>query len=296
MTTRERLIELLEKLAAKEGHTPSTLDGVQFFRSDQPTARVPVVYEPRIVIVGQGRKRGFLGGQVFTFDAYNYLVLSVPLPFECEAVEASPEKPLLGVTVRVSPSTLGELLLEMDEDPMLEGRAPQGIYSTRLTDDLSGAAVRLLESLQSRTDSRILGPQIVREITYLVLRGEQGGALRALAARHGHFSRIARVLTRIHTDYARAIDIETLANDAHMSVSTFHHNFKAVTSTSPMQYVKSIRLHNARMLMALEGLSAAAAAGRVGYESASQFSREFKRFFGNPPAVEAMRMRARGFE
>ena len=218
----------------------------------------------------------------------------MPLPFECETLEASPEKPLLGLAVQVTPASLAELLTEMDEDVPVAGEVPQGIYSTPLTEELGNAAIRLLECLQSPLESRILGPQIVREITYRVLCGEQGGALRAVAHRHTQFSHIARALRLIHSEYPRSIDVETMAREAHMSISTFHHNFKAVTSTSPLQYVKSIRLHRARILMAQDGLNAGTAAGRVGYESASQFSREFKRFFGNSPADEAARLRAKG--
>lgn len=291
MTEKERLVELLGTLATEEGFTPSRLKGVEFVRADSPVSRHPVIYEPGVAIIGQGRKQGYLGGQIYTYDAYNYLVLSVPLPFECETVEASPEKPLLGVVVRVSPSSLGELLMEMDEDIPAGNPMPQGIYSTPLTDELTGAAVRLLECLRSPADSRILGPQIVREITYRVLCGEQGASLRAVAQRHSHFSHIARVLRLIHAGYADPIDVETMAREAHMSVSTFHHNFKAVTSSTPIQYVKSIRLHQARILMTQEGLNAGTAANRVGYESASQFSREFKRFFGKSPADEAARLR-----
>ncbi len=141
-----------------------------------------MIYDQSIVIVGQGRKKGYLGDQVYTYDAYNYLVLAAPLPFECET-EANPEEPLLAVSIRVSSAALGELLVDMDDDPAHAGPVPRGIYSTPLTDELISATVRLLECLCSPMDRRILGPQIVREITYRVLCGEQGGALRALATR-----------------------------------------------------------------------------------------------------------------
>lgn len=288
---KRRLVELLGIMATKEGFSPSTLDGVQFVRSSRSRPRAPIVYNPSIIIVGQGRKIGYLGGQIYTYDPYNYLVLSVPLPFECETV-GSPEEPLLAVSIHVDPASLGELLTEMGEGHASRGPVPLGIYSTELTDELIGATVRLLECLQSPADSSILGPQIVREITYRVLRGEQGEALRAVAARHGRFSQIARVLRRIHLEYERGLDVDALAKEANMSVSTFHHNFKAVTSSSPLQYLKSIRLHKARMLMVQDGLNANTAASRVGYESASQFSREFKRFFGKTPADETAKMRA----
>lgn len=185
---------------------------------------------------------------------------------------------------------LGELLMEMEDD-----RAPpemvRGLYATPLTEDLDCAAVRLLECLQSPMDARILGPGIVREITYHVLRGEQGGALRAVAARHSRFGQIARVLRRVHQEYNKELDVESLAREANMSVSSFHHNFKAVTSTSPVQYLKSIRLHKARALMLQGDHNASTAASRVGYSSLSQFSREFKRYFGNSPSNDTAQIR-----
>jgi AraC-like DNA-binding protein len=285
-----RLVELLGQLAKGEGMSPSIVDGVRFMRATQTTRRHPVVYEPGIFIIAQGRKRGFLGGQVYQYDSKNYLVTSVPMPFECETI-GTPEKPLLGLSVRVDPATIAELLLEMDDAPNTRIAIPRGIFATPLNEGLCDAATRLLECLASPADARILGPQIVREITYRVLRGPQGDALRAVAARHSHFGQIARALRRMHNDYSDSLDVETLARESGMSVSTFHHNFKAVTSSSPLQYLKAIRLHKARMLMVHEGLGAGVAAGQVGYESPSQFSREFKRFFGSSPADEAARLR-----
>lgn len=285
-----RLVELLGQLAKGEGMSPSIVDGVRYMRATQTMRRHPVVYEPGIFIIAQGRKRGFLGGQVYQYDPKNYLVTSVPMPFECETI-GTPEKPLLGLSVRVDPATIAELLLEMDDAPNRRIAIPRGIFATPLNEGLCDAATRLLECLGSPADARILGPQIVREITYRVLRGPQGDALRAVAARHSHFGQIARALRRMHNDYSDSLDVETLARESGMSVSTFHHNFKAVTSSSPLQYLKAIRLHKARMLMVHEGLGAGVAAGQVGYESPSQFSREFKRFFGSSPADEAARLR-----
>jgi AraC-like DNA-binding protein len=292
-TGKGKMVELLGELAIKEGFSPSKLTGVKFIRSNKPFPRMPVVYEPSIVIVGQGRKIGYLGDQVYIYDPFNYLVLSVPLPFECET-QATPEEPYLAVSVQVDPVTVGELLIEMDDDGVAGRAVPLGICSTPLTDELISATVRLLECLKTPLDSRILGPHIVREIIYRALYGEQGGALRALAVRHSRFSQIARVLRRIHTEYDKELDIEFLAGEANMSISTFHHNFKSVTSESPLRYLKSIRLHKALMLMLRDGLNASAAAGKVGYESASQFSRELNRYFGNSPADEAAKLRGLG--
>jgi AraC-like DNA-binding protein len=289
---RSRLAELLDALAVREGTHPTSVPGVNLTRTSYSTPRRPVIYQPGIVIIGQGRKRGYLGDEVFHYGPDAYLALSVPLPFECES-DASADEPLLALTVAVEPTTLGEMLIDLDEPTRCDGAVPRGIDATPLTSELSGAAVRLLECLRSPVDSRILGPQTVREIVYRVLRGEQGGALRAVACRNDQFMRIARVLRHIHAEYARPLSTEELARRAGMSVSTFHHNFKAVTATSPLQYVKSIRLHRARLLMVHAGHSASTAAAEVGYESASQFGREFKRFFGASPGEEAASVRAR---
>jgi AraC-like DNA-binding protein len=290
LALNRRLTALLDSLATVEGTSASALPGVDLMRVSRPIPRCPVLYEPGIVIVGQGRKRGFLGNQVFTYDAHNYLVLSVPLPFECET-EASADVPLLAARIRVDLATLAELLMKIGESPAPGSASiPQGIYSTKLDGKLSEAVVRLLECASDPVEARILGPQIVREIIYRVVRGEQGGALRAAAALHSRFNQVSRALERIHTQYARPLTVEDLAGTAAMSASAFHQNFKAVTSTSPLQYLKTIRLHKALMLMVHEGLRAGVAADRVGYESPSQFSREFKRLFGRGPMEETQRL------
>jgi AraC-like DNA-binding protein len=285
----QRMTTILRELASQEGFRPTAIAGVQLMRATQPIPRRPVLYEPGIFIIGQGRKRGYLGNQVYTYDAHNYLVLSVPLAFECET-EASPELPLLGVSIRVELGLLAELLMQMGGSHPQPAAIPQGIYSTRLGAKLSEAAVRLLECLTDAAEARILGPQIVREITYRVLCGEQGGALRAAAALHSRFAQVNRALERIHTEYAHPLTVDNLADTAGMSPSAFHQNFKTVTSTSPLQYLKTIRLHKALMLMVHEGMRAGIAAERVGYESSSQFSREFRRLFGKSPVEETTRI------
>jgi AraC-like DNA-binding protein len=286
-----RMTECLISLATGEGVRPSILDGVKLMRANRSIPRTPVLYEPSIVIVGQGRKRGHLGGRVYTYDPHNYLVLSVPMPFECET-EIGPHGPMLAVSIRVDLAVLSELLMKMDRRSMASDESDTyGMYSTPLDLSLSEATVRLLECLSCPTEAQILGPQIVREITYRVLCGPRGGSLRALIAINGRLSHIQRALEHMHAKYAEVIDVARLAEETGMSVSAFHHNFKAVTATSPLQYLKTIRLHKARMLMAVEGLSAGGAADRTGYQSASQFSREFKRFFGATPQAEATLMR-----
>lgn len=280
------LAELLKTLTSADGHNESGVTGVRLFRSGTSIPRGPMIYEPSIIIVAQGQKIVHLGDETYTYDSNNYLVLSVPLPLECET-DATPEEPVLGVTISVDAAAVSELLLEMDDSALLSGSVPRGVYSTPLTDEMVDATARLLKILSNPLDARILGPQIVREIIYHVLCGEQGGALRSLANRHSRFSQIAKILKRMHSDFGADIAIESLADEANMSVSSFHSNFKAVTGASPLQYLKRIRLHKARKFIVQDGVSVGAAAGNVGYESVSQFSREFKRYFGHTPTDAA---------
>jgi AraC-like DNA-binding protein len=288
----KRLATLLNEVAAHEGIHQTLVDGVRVARHSKSLRRTPVVYQPLIAVVGQGRKRSYLGDEVYVYDPFSYLVLSVPLPVECEW-DASPEEPVLVIAINIEPNMLGEIVLEMDEPLPPVGPTPRGISTNAMSEELSGAVIRLLECLKCPLDSRMLGRQMVREIVYRVLRGEQGGSLRALASREEHFTRIARVLKDIHTECAKPFTVEGLAKRAGMSVAAFHHNFKLVAASSPLQYLKRIRLDRARRLMALDGYNASTAARAVGYESPSQFCREFKRLFGMTPVEEAERTRAR---
>ncbi len=282
---RRKMIELLKSCLPQEGINESLVKGVRLFRIDSASPRTPKSYEPQIIIMAQGRKNVFLGDSVFTYDPSHYLVLSVPLPIECEAI-AAPGEPILGFSITVDPLIIGEILLEMDDTPHQAESLPKGIYGAPMTDLIADSAIRLLQTLSSAKDRRILGPMIVREIIYRVLCGENGGALQALAYRNRRFFQIARVLNVIHESYDDDLDVKTLASEAGMSVSTFHTSFKAVTNASPLQYIKNVRLHKARVLMTREGLNAYSAALRVGYESPSQFNREYKRFFGITPAKD----------
>lgn len=277
-------VELLDQHATQVGVNQTPLPEVSSFRVVKPSPRQPVVYEPAIVIVGQGGKRGYVGEQTYTYDAYNYLVLSVPLPFECEIYDASPESPLLGLRILVDALALNDLLIDMGEPPSrTSGDIPKSIYSTPLNDTLIEACIRLVKVLSDPAEAKILGPQILREIYYRVLCGDRGETLRAAANHNSRVAQIAKVLNMIHQQYDQPLDIDTMARAANMSPSTLHHNFKAVTDCSPLQYLKSIRLHQARNLLARGGINASTAAMKVGYVSPSQFSREFKRLFGAPP-------------
>ena len=287
-----QLADLLGRIATEDGLRPTLVDDVEVFRASESMPRTPIVYQPRILIVGQGRKRAYLGGEEYVYNPNRYLLLSVPLPADCET-EASPEEPLLLLAIHVEQAMVGEMMLELAESLPSPTATPVGIASTPMTDEMASAVIRLLVCLQSPSDSRILGRQIVREVVYRVLQGEHGSSLRALASRDEHFARIARVLLQIHADYATPMSVEDLAKSAAMSVAAFHHYFKLVTSSTPLQYIKRMRLDQARLLMIHEGYNASTAAVAVGYESPSQFSREYKRLYGTTPTDDAEQTRAR---
>lgn len=280
-----RMVELLNSLVPEE-KVISLLDNkIDLFRISNSSPRTPLIYEPRIFILAQGQKKIFIGSDEYCYDSMNYLVSSVPLPLECETT-AAPEKPMLGLSIYVDPVTIGELLLEMDENVKLNTTIPKGIFASALTNDLINATIRLLEALSSEKDKIVLAPMFVKEIIYRVLRDENGAALRALAYRNQRFFQIARILNKIHESYSEEFNLSALALEAGMSVSTFHSSFKSVTNISPLQYIKNVRLTKARLLMLQEGINAHTAALHVGYESPSQFSREYKRFFGVTPGKD----------
>ncbi len=285
-----QLTQQIKRLKSNENALASLLPDIRLLHGTQPGTRTPVMYQPGIVILFSGHKIGYINERVFRYDANEYLLLTVPLPFECETF-ATPEIPLAGIRVNVDILQLQELLMDIGEDEHFQpAMAASGINSATLSDEILCAVERLLDVMERPLDARILGKQIVREILYHVLTGPRGGALLALVSRQTHFSLISRVLKRIESQYTENLSVDQLAAEANMSVSAFHHNFKS-TSTSPLQYLKTYRLHRARMLMIHDGMKASAAAMRVGYESASQFSREFKRYFGVTPGEDAARIR-----
>jgi AraC-like DNA-binding protein len=287
----ERMVALMKQLAPGEGYTLSPLADVRFIRSNQgTTTRSQAMYEPCICIVVQGRKHAYLGDEEFVFDARHYLVVSVPMPFT-GTTEASEAEPLLAMSINIDRTTLADLMFAIDQQHNDVPAMPKGMMTTELDAQLSATVLRLLEALSTPLEARVLGPGIVREICFRVLMGEQGAAMRAALTSQGQFGKIAKALRRIHTDYAAEIDVSMLAAEANMSVPAFHVHFKAVTCCSPIQYLKSARLHQARLLMVRNDMTAQAASAQVGYESASQFSREFKRFFGRSPGEEAGVMR-----
>ncbi|EAX8453624.1 AraC family transcriptional regulator [Salmonella enterica] len=286
-----QLADKINHLKNNDKTISERLPGIRLLYGVEPGARTPVMYQPGIIFLFSGHKIGYINEREFRYDANEYLLLTVPLPFECETY-ATPTVPLAGIRLDIDVLQLQELLMDIGEDERFQlPMAASGINSAMLSDEILCAVERLLDVMERPLDARILGKQIIREILYHVLMGPRGGALLALVSRQTHFSLISRVLKQIEMKYTENLNVEQLAAEANMSVSAFHHNFKAVTSTSPLQYLKSYRLHKARMMMIHDGMKASAAAMRVGYESASQFSREFKRYFGVTPGEDAARMR-----
>ncbi|SDB09200.1 AraC-type DNA-binding protein [Pseudomonas sp. NFACC23-1] len=286
-----RMVALMERLAPVEGYNLSALEDVRFLRSNRPLSRTPVLYDPGIVILCQGRKRGYLGNDLYVYDARHYLVVSVPVPFTMET-DASEAEPMLAVYMRLDLQLASELILQVDEALGPSDAPPKGMYASPMDDGLYTSTLRFLEAMSTPGDAAILGPSLVREIYYRILTGEQGGSMRAALSRQGHFGQITRAIRKIHSSYQERLDVEALAREANMSVPSFHLHFRSVTDASPMQYLKSTRLHQARLLMLRNAMNASTAAFSVGYESASQFGREFKRLFGRTPQAEVEWMKA----
>ncbi|RPE79481.1 AraC family transcriptional regulator [Vulcaniibacterium tengchongense] len=289
--------ELADRIARStpgDGIHPTALPQLQLVRCSRPTPCTPNVFEPRLCIVVQGSKIALLGDQVYHYDPLNYLVVSMTLPMMGQVVEATPEKPYLCLRLDIEPEQIAGLLLDTGAQA---GASPgagsaRAAYAARVTPALLDAVLRLMRLLDEPEDLPVLAPMAMREIFYRVLLGDLGHHLRAVAMHDSRPQRIAKAVELLRQRYLEPLRIEELARSVHMSVSSLHHNFKAATTMSPLQYQKQLRLHEARRLMLTEGLEASAAAHRVGYESPSQFSREYKRLFGAPPRAEIAQIRA----
>ncbi|WP_232309570.1 AraC family transcriptional regulator [Luteibacter yeojuensis] len=281
----------MRELAPDEGYNLTAVPSVRILRSDRALARTPVLYDPGIVIVCQGRKRGYFGDQLYLYDEDQYLAVSVPVPFTMET-DATPDHPLLALYLHLDFALAAEVAEQIDREGLSDSvQAPQSMMSTPMDEAMRDSVLRFLEAMQKPLDAAVLGPGLLRELYFRVLTGAQGSAMRSALAMRGQFGRISQALRVIHASYAQPLDVARLASEAGMSAPSFHSHFKAITQVSPMQYVKSTRLHQARLLMVRQSLTAEAASHAVGYTSPSQFSREFRRLFGATPAAEARRMR-----
>jgi len=270
-------------LARKEGCNSTPYPGALVFRITAPEAPTATFYPAAVILVGAGEKQGTLRSETFAYNADHYLVVSSPLPMLCKTI-ASYRQPLLSLAVEIELAMLRELLLEMsDPRPPTAVRSFRPVFRAPLPRDLEDAGTRLLACLTNERRTRALARQTIREMLYLVLEGPYGDSLRALAG--GAVGQLAPVVRHMSTRYAEQLSVGELAAMAHMSIPTFHQHFKAMTATSPLQYMKSLRLTQARQMLQGGG-RVKAVAHDVGYESESQFSREYRRFFGVPPSEE----------
>lgn len=282
----QRMAGLIAPLATGEGFISTALPDVQVVVMQCSQPRTPLIYEPSLIVIAQGRKIGYLEDRVINYGAGNYLIQALPLPFECETL-VSPDQPLLGVSIGIDRLVLDELVRSMQARRMTPpARSPVPMAAVPMNASMGNAVLRLLECLHDPLCCEALGPGRVREVLFEALRGPQSDSLWQLLQDAGKYSRIADALAYLHRHYAEPISVERLADEVNMSPSHFHHHFKRTTQLAPMQYLKRLRLLKARVLLGQRIHNVNLTAAAVGYQSPSQFSRDYKRYFGNSPANE----------
>jgi AraC-like DNA-binding protein len=293
MSRQDELAALIERYAGEDGTHATAIPRLFLIRSQHPTEPLHALHEPALCIVAQGRKQVMLAGEVYEYDPAQYLVVSVDLPVVGQILEASPEAPYLCLRLDLDPATVGALMLEAGTDGA-DARPPgPGLSLSEVTPELLDAAFRLLRLLAAPRGIPVLAPLAEREILYRLLTGEQTERLRQIAVADSKLHQVNRAIGWIKRHYRDPFSIAALASEARMSASSLHHHFKAVTAMSPLQYQKRLRLQEARRLILAQSMDAATAGHTVGYESPSQFSREYSRLFGAPPLRDAERMRTR---
>ena len=287
----DRMAAVMSRAATTDGFTETQVPRLTFIRSAEPYAPVPAVYEPAVCVVAQGMKRVILADEVHLYGRARYLVTAVDIPVQGQVLEASPQKPYLCLMLRLDVKAIASLVLESDIAPV-DLPPSRGLYVSTASVELLDALLRLALLVETPADIAALAPLVEREILYRLLRSEEGWRLRQVGLAHTHSRRIARAIEWLRRHYAEPVSVERMAREAHMSASAFHEHFKAVTAMSPLQFQKQLRLQEARRLLLSEALDAATAGHRVGYGSPSQFSREYSRLFGAPPASDLKRLRA----
>ncbi|MGR6468683.1 AraC family transcriptional regulator N-terminal domain-containing protein [Rhizobium sp. PAMB 3182] len=278
------------KLAPRPGYNPTALVGMRILRSETVLEDVPVLYRPGAVFVLQGAKQGFLDGQIYRYDADHYLGVSVPVPFRM-ASQASPEMPLLALYLEFDLHLAAEIAVMLEDGGNIAREQARSLVSSPLSSKLRDLLRRTMSALADPQECAILGPAILRELHYLVLVGPQGGALRAALRHRGPAGRIVESLARIRASFTAGISVPELAAEAGMSVPSYHAHFKALTGASPVRYIKAMRLHEARVMIASNQGPISTVAAQVGYASAAQFSRDFRKHFGRTATEEARWMR-----
>lgn len=291
MDRLSNLVNLIGRHATADGTFDCPLPGVKLIRASAPTLPMPVVYEPTICIVAQGRKQVALGQTRYIYDPARYLTASVDLPVMGSVIEASAAKPYLCVQLDLDVAVLADLALRhpaLAEAPIAPA---EGLALNAVSPALLDAAARLLALLDTPQDRDALSPLITREILYRLLTGPGGGVIRHMAQADSRLNQVSRAILWIRTRYREPCRIEEAAEVAGMSRSTFHEHFRAITSMSPIAFRTQLRMQEARRLMVSDAVDAASAGFAVGYDSPSQFSRDYSRLFGAPPARDAERLR-----
>lgn len=297
--SNEAAIDKCKELAALVNlHTDSKGNGAHatainplvFTRECDPPAAIQGVSEPLLVIVVQGEKEVLLKEEGYRYGVAQYLVVSVDMPLSGCVVEATPSQPYLGFKLKLDSAQLCEIIAQTNLD-ISKKESVRGWFISDADPPLIDCAIRLTKLLETPQDISFLAPMIIREIYYRLLMGEQSEAVRQIATSGSNMQRIAEAIKRLKADFAKPLRVEDLAEQANMSASSFHRHFKAVTSMSPLQYQKQLRLLKARQMMLAKDVDATQTAYKVGYESTSQFSREYARMFGAPPIRDIERLR-----
>ena len=293
----ELRFELARRIALFMGsaeNRATDISGLTLHRRTAPTAPCSMTYEPGVTVIAQGRKRVDLGKTTFIYGESRYLLTSVDLPIVSRVTEASEEAPCLAMSLKLEMPVVRELLSR--EEIQVGEASPESpaMATGEITAEFLSACCRLIELLDTPRDIPFLSGLIQREIVYRMLRGPAGARLRAIATLGDQSNRTAKAIAWVKKNYAKPLRVDDLAQIAGMGVSTLHHHFRALTAMSPVQYQKQLRLQAARGRMAVDGLDAASAAFEVGYESASQFNREYSRFFGQPPMRDIRALRSPG--
>jgi AraC-like DNA-binding protein len=283
---------LMSRFTSTDGVHPTALPRLSIIRSSRPNESTPTVYKPSLCVIAQGSKRVTLGDEQYVYDRSCYLVASVDLPVIGEILDASPTEPYLCLCLELDAKDAASVLLDADLPPPADAASARGLFLARATVEFIDATLRLLRLLKTPEDIAALAPLAEREIIYRLLKSPEGWRLRQMIAGHGHARRIAKSVDWLKKHFNEPLRIELLAEAANMSPSSFHAHFKNVTAMSPLQYQKQLRLLEARRLLLSEALDAATAGHRVGYESPSQFSREYRRLFGVTPGKDVQQRRA----
>lgn len=288
--SRLLLRELVHGRMPGPGDYETGLPGVRLYRRDRPNGCGTALYSPVIVKMVQGCKRATVGNQEFRYGEEDVMVTGVDIPGVSLIVEATPQKPCTSLSIDLDRGLIAQLALEMPPPRLENGPAVKGMLVQPLDSELLDAFVRLAGLLDAPEKLAVLGPMIVREIHYLLLLGPNGLRLRSFHTLGSRGNQVAEAITWLKRNLAAPVQVEELAEKVNMAPSTFHRHFKGVTSLSPIQFQKRLRLHEARRLMLNHGLDAGGAGAAVGYDSLSQFSREYKRLFGEPPRKNVRRM------